>query len=81
MKFVWLTDTRGVSGPINPDRVCRLQEGREDGVVHVIFGAMPGGFDQIDVRGTLRSVASQLEGEPSPAPAAPKRPRSGDRRS
>ncbi len=62
MKFVWLEDVRGKFGPVNPDRVAYLRENVE-GKTCVVFGAMPGGFDEVAVNGSMKEVAALLEGD------------------
>lgn len=75
VKFIRFEDTVGRFAHINPAQVGYVRP-TEDGLVRLVFGALPGGFHHVDVVGALDDVLALLEGRaPSTAPAgAPKPP-------
>lgn len=53
---------------VNLDLVQRVRMGR-DGVARLVFGAMPGGFDELRVTGAVEEVWAMLRGAAEAAPA------------
>lgn len=60
MRFVWIEDARGLLGPINPDQVLHLRE-NISGDTCIVFGAIPGGYHEIPVKGSMLEIATLLE--------------------
>jgi hypothetical protein len=67
MRFVWLDVVGGGRVPVNPDQVRYIKRNRA-GRTTVVFGAIPGGWDELELAMDAEEAVAALQGQnPDPA--------------